>query len=74
MEDAKALWERLGLPTLKPESPWHGYDLGVWPPHLAEQARLATESSYFSFSDDLVAGRRRDVAMNDPVPRDATEK
>jgi UbiD family decarboxylase len=30
MEGAKALWERLGLPPLKPESPWHGYDLGDW--------------------------------------------
>ena len=71
MEEARVLWERLGLPPLKPESPWHGYDLGVWPAHLAEQARLATEGSYFSFSDDLIAGRRRDVAMNDPVPRPA---
>ena len=71
MEEARALWERLGLPPLKPESPWHGYDLGVWPPVLAEQARLATEGSYFAFSDDMVAARRRDVAMNEPVPRDA---
>ena len=25
-----ALWERLGLPPLKPESPWYGYSLGDW--------------------------------------------
>ena len=69
MENARAIWERLGLPTLTPQSPWHGYDLGVWPEHLERQARMATESDYFSFSDELIAGRRSDVAMNDPVPR-----
>ncbi|HTH97336.1 MAG TPA: UbiD family decarboxylase [Stellaceae bacterium] len=70
MENARAIWERLGLPPLKPENPWHGYDLGVWPAHLERQARMAAESDYFAFSDELIAGRRSDVAMNDPVPRD----
>src|SRR5262249_19950301 len=44
MENAKAIWERLGLPPLKPESPWHGYDLGYWPDHLERQARMAVAS------------------------------
>jgi UbiD family decarboxylase len=69
MENAKAIWERLGLPALKPETPWHGYDLGVWPENLERQAQLATRSEYFSFADELVSQRRKDVAMNDPVPR-----
>ena len=70
MENAKAIWERLGLPALKPETPWHGYDLGVWPPNLARQAEMATRSEYFDFADELVKGRRSDVMMNDPVPRE----
>jgi UbiD family decarboxylase len=69
MENAKVIWERLGLPALKPETPWHGYDLGVWPDNLARQAEMATRSEYFEFSDELIAGRRSDVMMNDPVPR-----
>lgn len=69
MENARAIWERLGLPPLTPQSPWHGYDLGVWPEHLDRQARMAAESNYFAFSDELIAGRRSDVGMNDPVPR-----
>jgi 4-hydroxy-3-polyprenylbenzoate decarboxylase len=69
MENAKAIWERLGLPALKPETPWHGYDLGVWPDNLARQAEMATRSEYFDFSDELIAGRRSDVMMNDPVLR-----
>ncbi len=70
MDNARGIWERLGLPALKPEVPWHGYDLGVWPPHLARQAEMATRSEYFEFSDELIKGRRSDVAMNDPVPRE----
>ncbi|MDB5508219.1 MAG: Carboxylase [Hyphomicrobiales bacterium] len=73
MEKAKEIWERLGLPELKPETPWHGYDLGVWPDNLARQAEMASRSEYFEFSDELIRGRRSDVAMNDPVPR-ADEK
>ncbi len=67
MERARDIWEELGLPALKPEAPWHGYELGIWPPHLARQAEMATRSEYFDFSDELIAGRRADVAMNDPV-------
>src|ERR671916_489337 len=69
MEKAKTIWEGLGLPPLKPETPWHGYDLGVWPRHLERQAEKATRSEYFDFADELAAQRRSDVAMNDPVPR-----
>jgi UbiD family decarboxylase len=68
MENAKALWERLGLPPLQPEMPWHGYDLGVWPQRLERQAEMAARSEYFAFSEELTRGRRNDVAMNDPVP------
>jgi 4-hydroxy-3-polyprenylbenzoate decarboxylase len=70
MEHAKVIWERLGLPALKPETPWHGYDLGVWPANLARQADMATRSEYFDFSDELVKARRSDVSMNDPVQRE----
>ena len=73
MENAKTIWERLGLPALKPETPWHGYDLGVWPANLARQAEMATRSEYFDFSDELVKGRRSDVMMNDPVERERDE-
>jgi 4-hydroxy-3-polyprenylbenzoate decarboxylase len=70
MENAKALWERLGLPALKPETPWHGYDLGYWPPELERQARMAVESNYFALGTELAQKRRSDVAMNAPVERD----
>ncbi|MCY3730748.1 MAG: UbiD family decarboxylase [Rhodospirillaceae bacterium] len=67
MERARAIWERLGLPPLKPESPWHGYDLGVWPEQLARQAEKAARSEYFELSDELIGARRADARMNEPV-------
>jgi UbiD family decarboxylase len=69
MERAKLIWERLGLPPLKPESPWHGYDLGYWPAELDRQARLAAASDYFALGRETGNARRSDVAMNTPVER-----
>lgn len=71
MEKARATWERLGLPPLKPENPWHGYELGAWHPALARQAEMAARSEYMAFADELIPQRRNDVAMNDPVPQPA---
>jgi 4-hydroxy-3-polyprenylbenzoate decarboxylase len=69
MENAKAIWERLGLPALKPEAPWHGYDLGHWPAELERQARMAVAGDYFALGAELARERRSDVAMNTPVDR-----
>ena len=46
MEDAKALWESLGLPELKPEAPWHGYSLGDWSDKWDAMAKRATDGEY----------------------------
>src|SRR3546814_2329535 len=39
MEHAKTLWEKLGLPPLKPEAPWFGYSLG----DRSEERRVGKE-------------------------------
>jgi 4-hydroxy-3-polyprenylbenzoate decarboxylase len=67
MENARRLWERLGLPPLRPQTPWHGYELGHWPEALERQARMATAGDYFALGDILARQRRGDVAMNAPV-------
>ena len=69
MEKAKAIWERLELPPLTPQAPWHGYDLGHWPAELARQAEMAVRSDYFELGRNLANERRSDVAMNTPVER-----
>jgi 4-hydroxy-3-polyprenylbenzoate decarboxylase len=72
MERAKAIWEELGLPELKPESPWFGYSLGEWSDELERAAELAVKGDYFETGKTLVKRRRKDVKMNTEV-RDLKE-
>jgi 4-hydroxy-3-polyprenylbenzoate decarboxylase len=46
MERAKAIWEKLGLPALRPQAPWFGYSLGDWLPEWDEAAKRAVEGRY----------------------------
>ena len=46
MERAKKLWEELGLPKLRPQSPWFGSSLGDWLPQWDEAAKRAAEGRY----------------------------
>jgi 4-hydroxy-3-polyprenylbenzoate decarboxylase len=67
MECAKTIWEELGLPKLKPESPWFGYSLGEWSDELERAAELAVRGDYFETGKTLVKRRRKDVKMNTEV-------
>ena len=67
MERARAIWEELGLPKLKPEAPWFGYSLGEWPDHMEEAAQRATRGEYFETGAQLEKRRRKDVRMNTEV-------
>lgn len=46
MEQAKEFWDELGLPELRPESPWFGYSLGDWTEEWDDAARRAAEGDY----------------------------
>jgi len=46
MERAKKIWEELGLPKLRPQSPWFGYSLGDWLPQWDAAAKRAVEGRY----------------------------
>jgi len=46
MSNAKKLWEQLGLPTLRPEPPWHGYSLGDWTKSWEDAALRAVQGEY----------------------------
>ena len=69
MERAKVIWEELGLPKLKPKSPWFGYSLGEWSPEFDEAALRATRGDYFDNAKGLEQRRRKDVRMNTEVRR-----
>lgn len=67
MENAKKIWEELGLPPLKPQSPWFGYSLGEWNDDLETAAQRAVRSEYFVTGDEIAQRRRKDVYMNTEV-------
>jgi UbiD family decarboxylase len=46
MERAKKVWEELGLPKLRPQSPWFSDSRGDWLPQWDEAARRAVEGRY----------------------------
>ncbi|MBI3056889.1 MAG: UbiD family decarboxylase [Betaproteobacteria bacterium] len=46
MERAKVIWERLGLPRLRPQPPWYGYSLGDWLPQWDAAAQRAVDGRY----------------------------
>ncbi|HWE76230.1 MAG TPA: UbiD family decarboxylase [Stellaceae bacterium] len=46
MERAKKIWEKLGLPSLRPEAPWFGYSLGDWLPEWDQNAQRAATGRY----------------------------
>lgn len=46
MERAKAIWEELGLPPLRPQPPWFGYSLGDWLPAWDAAAERAVRGEW----------------------------
>jgi 4-hydroxy-3-polyprenylbenzoate decarboxylase len=69
MERARAIWEELGLPRLKPEAPWHGTSLGEWSDEFERAAEMAVKGDYFETGKAIAQRRRKDVAMNTDVRR-----
>ena len=69
MDNAREIWEELGLPPLKPETPWHGYSLGEWSEEFERAAAMATEGDYFETGRIIAQRRRNDVEMNTEVRR-----
>ncbi len=67
MENAKAIWEELGLPPLRPEAPWFGYSLGDWSARNEEMAQRAVKGDYFITGEEIAKMRRKDVAMNTEI-------
>jgi 4-hydroxy-3-polyprenylbenzoate decarboxylase len=67
MEHARAIWEELGLPPLKPETPWYGYSLGEWGDELEAAAERAVKGEYFETGKIMATRRRKDVRVNTEV-------
>jgi UbiD family decarboxylase len=67
MENARAIWEELGLPAIKPQAPWHGYSLGDWDDAWDVFARRAVMGTWEDSGMETLARRRSGLTPETPV-------
>jgi UbiD family decarboxylase len=71
MEDAKKLWEKISLPHLSPQAPWHGVHLGDWGDTWEQFAQAAVKGEW-ERTGQITHQRRKsadDVHPETPVRR-----
>ena len=69
MENARTIWDELGLPALAARSPWHGYTLGDWTDNWERFARRATAGEWEKNGVETLAQQRGGLAPETPVGR-----
>jgi UbiD family decarboxylase len=67
MENARAIWEELGLPAITPQAPWHGYSLGDWDDAWDVFARRAVMGTWEESGMETLARRRSGLTPETPV-------
>jgi UbiD family decarboxylase len=68
---AKAIWEELGLPALRPQPPWFGYSLGDWLPQWDAAAERAATGRYLENGAISKPLQRNDVTAESRFRPDA---
>jgi UbiD family decarboxylase len=74
MERSKAIWEELGLPTLRPQPPWFGYSLGDWLPQWDAAAARAATGRYLENGAISLKQQRNDVKAESKFRPDAEQE
>ena len=67
MDNARAIWEELGLPALSPQAPWHGYSMGDWSDAWERFARNAVEGRWADNGARTWQRRRGGMAPETPA-------
>jgi UbiD family decarboxylase len=67
MEGARKIWDELGLPSLTPQPPWHGYSLGDWDVAWDTYAQRAVEGRWEETGKETFAQRRGGLTPETPV-------
>jgi len=67
MEQAKTIWEELGLPALTVESPWHGYTLGDWTETWETFARRTIAGDWEETGRETLARQRTGLTPETPT-------
>ncbi len=74
MERAQKIWEKLGLPALRPEAPWFGYSLGDWLPEWDQAAQRAATGRYLENGRISAQQRRKGVKPETKFRPDKPDK
>jgi UbiD family decarboxylase len=67
MEQARSIWSELGLPSLTPQPPWHGYSLGDWSAQWDVYAARAVAGKWEQSGKETLARRRGGLIPETPV-------
>jgi len=67
MERARSIWQELGLPSLTPQPPWHGYLLGDWSKQWGVYAQRAIAGEWTQSGEETFARRRGGLIPETPV-------
>ena len=67
MTGARKIWEELGLPSLTPQAPWHGYSLGDWQDVWTLYAKRATTGEWEKSGADSYERRRGGLTPETPT-------
>jgi len=67
MDNARMIWDELGLPALSPQSPWHGYSLGDWDAVWDGYAARAVKGEWAQSGVETLARRRGGLTPETPV-------
>ena len=59
MERGKAIWEEIGLPTLKPMDPWYGVSWGEWPEKYRRHAEMADRGEFDKIAEELLREKKK---------------
>jgi hypothetical protein len=67
MENARAIWDELGLPSIAAQAPWHGYTLGDWEENWDVYAQRAVAGDWAQSGTETLARRRGGLTPETPV-------
>jgi 4-hydroxy-3-polyprenylbenzoate decarboxylase len=67
MENARAIWDELGLPALSINPPWHGYTLGDWSESWELFAKRAVTGDWEQSGRETLARERKGLKPETPV-------
>jgi len=74
MDDAKKLWEKIGLPALSPQAPWHGVHLGDWGDTWERFAQAAVKGEWEQNGKISLQRRRSSDEVHPETPVRRVEK